>query len=64
MEDMTTILSKEEDDIKKGMTRSVAMISKCDNNNQKRKPLPKNANDNKSLKKQNIGNKGNGQEWL
>ena len=61
MEEMTTILAKEEDDIKKGRTRNVAMVSNYNQNNQKRKPPQKNANDNKPFKKQNTGNKGNGQ---
>ena len=37
------------------------MVSNHNNNSQKRKPPQKNANDNKPFKKQNTGNKGNGQ---
>ena len=61
VEEMTMILVKEEDDMKNGGVRNVAMISNHNNISQKRKPPPKNANDNKPFEKQNMGNKRNGQ---
>ena len=60
MDEMTTILAKEEDELKKGRARSVAMVSNH-NNSHKREPPHKSAKDNKLFKKQNMGNKGSGQ---
>ncbi|CAA3024120.1 Hypothetical predicted protein [Olea europaea subsp. europaea] len=51
IEEMTTILAKEEDDMKKGRARSVVMVMNQNKNGQKRKPLQKNTNDNKPFKK-------------
>ena len=58
---MTTILAKEEEDMKKGRCRSVSMVTTQASGDQKRKYLNNTtSNEKKYIKKQNIGAKGNG----
>ena len=58
---MTTILAKEEDDIKKATARTVSVITYPDSGSQKRKTPPKNSGDNRPFKKKNFGTKKSGQ---
>lgn len=55
VEEMTTILAKEEEDMKTGRNQSISMVSNLDNANLKRKISPKNTNDHKPFKEKNIG---------
>ena len=59
IEEMTTILAKEEDDIKKGRARTISVIT--NSSNQKRKIPPKSSNDQRPpFKNKNMGAKKNG----
>ena len=57
---MTTILAKEEEDLKKGKARSISMVTNP-NNSQKRKPTSNNSSDQRPSKKKGNHPKGNGQ---
>ena len=57
---MTIILSKEEDDIRKGRPRSISMLTN-QANSQKRKFTPNVSSDHKTSKKRAVNSKGQGQ---
>ena len=58
---MTAILDKEEEDLKKGRSRSIFVLTTQDGGCQKRKyPYNIASNEKKYVKKHNIGAKGNG----
>ena len=58
---MTAILAKEEEDMKKGRSRSISMVTTQGNRGQKRKYLYNTtSNEKKYVKKQNTSAKSNG----
>ncbi|KAM6577988.1 hypothetical protein CsatB_029825 [Cannabis sativa] len=60
IEEMTAILAKEEEDMKKGRARSISMVTNP-NNSHKRKFTPNNSSDQRFHKKRATNPKGNGQ---
>ena len=61
IEEMTTILAKEEKDMKKGRSKSIFVVTNQGGGVQKRKyPYTIASNEKKLVKKQNVGAKGNG----
>ncbi|KAM6556990.1 hypothetical protein CsatB_004009 [Cannabis sativa] len=60
IEEMTAILAKEEEDMKKGRARSISMVTNP-NNSHKRKFTPNNSSDQRFHKKKATNPKGNGQ---
>ena len=62
---MTAILAKEEEDMKKGRSKSISMVTTQGSGDQKRKyPYNTTSNEKKYVKKQNNGVKGNDKNCL